>query len=166
MKKITQIVVIILIALMVFGSGFLMRDVIQPQNSFIIKIASGSTPTPEGCNPQEVAVYFSILNQFMNNFNDLDTIARSTSRINLTTPIMKMQEVKQQFQQASGPKCTATATDYFLTYMEKDINAYLAFSTEAPDAEVTKQLKDARDFHDLTISEISNVQRCMPNCKN
>lgn len=166
MQKISKIVVIILIALMVFGSGFLLRDVIQPPNSFLVKIVSGSTPTPQECNPQEVAVYFTVLNQLMINFDDLDNIAGATSRINLTDPILKMQEIKQQFQQTTGPKCTNTASYYFVTYMNKDIDAFLAFSTQAPDAEVTKQLKDAQDFRDLTVSEITNVQRCMPNCKN
>jgi hypothetical protein len=95
-----------------------------------------ATPTVDPCGPEAIEEYLDRLIAVQNEFVDNTELAFSTSRINLSGPVGKLQEVKREAQDIEYPDCAAVAHKKLIDYMDATIDAFFSFMTDKSDVKV------------------------------
>ncbi len=78
-------------------------------------------------------------------FDDANERAGSTSRISLSPVIGEMQEVRRDFKDLEVDSCAEQAKEVMVDYMDKTIDAYIAFLADESDSTVRQLIEDAGD---------------------
>lgn len=90
---------------------------------------------------EKVTTQFSPIVQ---NWEDVEKLASSTSRINLSIPVNELQKIQQQARGVEFPKCAETVKNQFLSMTETTIDSYLSFMRDDPDSVVSEKMDIAR----------------------
>jgi hypothetical protein len=113
-------------------------------------------PTAESCYHQSEK-YRSEVTDLIEEWDDAESVAGSTSRIALSPAVSELQRVRREVDNLEFPDCAEYAQYHLVTYMDTVIEAYLLFMADAPDSSVSDKFEEAnsqldqfsQDFHDI-----------------
>lgn len=105
-----------------------------------------------------------LLAQQLTLWNDADTIASATPRVNLSPAITAMQAIKRDTDAIAVPTCLAPAQKAASDFMNATIEGYLAFMTEQPNTIVSTHFDTSMLYMETYVTEIKAVSTCAPFC--
>jgi hypothetical protein len=119
---------------------------------------------PCGVQPVKEAMY--LLEQTLEKFDDANALASSTSRINLAGPIGDLQSIKRETDALVVPTCLGKSKTLLVKGMQSNIDAFLAFSSQESDTQVSSLLSNAKQQFALAIQEMKTINACAPFCQS
>lgn len=98
------------------------------------------------------------LNAIENRWDDTYTLASSTSRIALATPVSNLQDIKRDLAQVELSECLSPAREALSAYMDSHINNFLKFMSDADSVEWESNTKLVEYFAIKTKCAGENIQ--------
>jgi len=89
---------------------------------------------PYICSKKERKNVSEQIDPLVQRIEDVNTLASSTSRIALVTPLSKMQDVQREIRELEVPKCAEPVKQKLLNSIELLLSAYLGFASQESDA--------------------------------
>jgi hypothetical protein len=113
-----------------------------------------------GCNKRKTAEFLAAFEPIIEDWDDTNELAGSTSRIALSPVIERMQSLKRQVSDLESPCEDAEALQAAaIEYMELTIDAYLLFATQKPDEDVSAKMREASTALNKVARLWSELQR-------
>lgn len=100
----------------------------------------------------------------MNAFLDAASVAGTTSRIALSTPISDLQEIRRTTDKIETPACLIYGKTKLVSSMENTIQSLLAFQGNSSDSIITGYIEQAADDMEVATNELLAVMECAPFC--
>jgi hypothetical protein len=121
-----------------------------------------ATGSPSGtdaaaCSTEDADLIKSDLDPIIERFDDANARGESTSRIALSPVIGEMQEIRRDLGTLDLPPCAGKATALSREYMDKVIEAYLAFLGDEPDSTVQSLFEYAVRAQDSSVKELAVI---------
>ncbi len=107
-------------------------------------------------NPQHIKVF----NEIFSEWEDAEKVAASTSRIALAQPVAKLQEIKRRLAAESYAGCMETTRILYVAAMNSQIEAYLDFM-RGKEGEAAAQIKFI-DYEKQVEQAKKEYVRCKP----
>lgn len=137
--------------------------VILAVSGLVIFVLSKHERDPYLCSKKQREEIIAKLEPLINDWDDANSLASSTSRINLVTPIGKLQSVQKEVRNLEVPECAKTVIDHFLDMSEDTIDSYLLFMRDEPDYVVEEKISSAKGKQYIFIKYYSNLQQGKSN---
>lgn len=100
-----------------------------------------------GCGPScDVEGYRETVDPYLEDWDDTNAIASSTARINLSGPVGEMQDIKRDVEDLEVDPCLEDAHADLVTYMERTIDAYIAFMSNEDDELIQMTMETAESY--------------------
>jgi hypothetical protein len=100
-----------------------------------------------GCGPScDVEGYLGVVTPYLEDWDDTNATASSTARTNLSGPIGEMQDIKRDVEDLEVEPCLEDAHANLVTYMERTIDAYIAFMNNEDDELVQSTMETADSY--------------------
>lgn len=142
------LVVIIVAALIVYDRN-------NPSSSGNYSGSSGGSSS--GCSSANY--WYSEVRGLIQRFDDANTLAQSTPRIQLSSVIADMQSIRREAKDVIALDCTENAHQAMIAYMDQIILAYTKFMAQADDSEITSAFKRASDLLDQFTNEVKKISQ-------
>lgn len=114
---------------------------------------------PYICSKKQREEIIAKLNPLIDDWDDANSLASSTSRINLAVPVSNLQSVQKQIRNLDSPKCAKPVIDQALDMTEETINIYLLFMQDEEDFVVNSKLSNVRGSQSLFIKYYSRLNK-------
>lgn len=101
--------------------------------------------------------YLSKLNPLIEQWDDAQQIASSTSRIALAMPVSNLQQIKREVESLNPPNCAYLAHNHLVSYMNNIILAYTDFMAQKSDAVVQRDFTTANKSMELFTQEMDKI---------
>ena len=86
--------------------------------------------------------------QLANNWDSANTLANSSPRMQLVTPISSLQDIRNEYNDLTVPECAQKAHAWMLNYMDATIDGYMAFLADEDDYVVSSHFTQAGQYFD------------------
>jgi len=116
-----------------------------------------STPTPDICGPDAMMEYYDTIRDVGRRFDDAETLANNTSRMNLPPVIGDLQAIRRDAEDLIVPDCAKDAQDLLVKYMNSTIDGYLAFMSDEADSTVSSYFKAASNYMNQYSIELEKM---------
>lgn len=128
--------------------------------SLILISSCSSIPKTQeiSCNQEDVDLYIKNLKSLLEEFDDIVTVASSTSRIALSPEIREMQSLKRKIRNLDHPECANYLHDLVLLAVETQINAFISFLSQDSDTVVARKMSAANEARRIVDKELSAFQ--------
>jgi len=121
-------------------------------------ITLGLSACQETCYEQTTE-YRTEVESVVDDWQDAVTIANSTSRISLSTPVSRLQEIQNDTEDMEVPECAQTAHGLLVQHMDDVIKAFILFMGDADDeAGVTAQFNIANTRLEAFLGEFEKLK--------
>lgn len=122
-----------------------------------------SNRDPYICSKRDRKQVSEQIEPLIQKLDDVTTLAGSTSRIALATPLSQMQEIRQQIRDLEVPRCAEPVKQDLLSATDSLLDAYLSFS--ANDSDFLVEMKFSNHEDDLEKAGITyqNMQDGISN---
>lgn len=91
-------------------------------------------------------------------------VASSTSKIALTVPVSRMQDIRSQFSKLDYPPCMSTARLHIIDGMDYSIDGFLAFMSEESESSISSLFEKSNTLLNKGFDEIMEISACAPDC--
>jgi len=108
--------------------------------SIIAGITLSCSKETEKQRDKNVELYITQVTQIMQEWNDAEALAQSTSRISLPQPVSQLQKIRRDVESLSAPSNAQDNQKLLLGYMDNVINTYLSFMSQDDVASVTSAI--------------------------
>jgi hypothetical protein len=109
------------------------------------------------CSAEDATAAKEDLDLIIERFDDANARAGTTSRIALSPVIGEMQEVRRDLRALELPDCATEAVDASVEFMDKSIEAYLAFLSDEPDSTVTRLFDEAERAQEESVTKLAEL---------
>jgi hypothetical protein len=116
------------------------------------------------CGVKVVDAGVAEMDRVLDEFLDIFQVASNTGRINLSGPIIQMQEVKRDMEDLDVPVCLIPAKEAYVLAIENSVEGFLAFMNQSADSLIDSYFDKAVDNRWLGDELILEVLECYPFC--
>jgi len=102
--------------------------------------------------------FVSALNALFDDWDDATKLANNTARIALSGPVSRLQEIRRQTADLAYPACAVSVHTKMLLYMDKTIDAFMAFMAQESDEKVNALFTEANALMDSAIEEFLKLE--------
>lgn len=143
-----------------FSRSFLILGV-----ALVVAAALGAVYYFHGpCGTLKVREAAGHLRPLLQEWDDADTLASSTSRIALSAPVARLQELRCRLDEVTVPKCMQPAHASLAEAMDETIAGYLSFMLNLSEGETANRFVAARAAMERFNSELEVALDCAPFC--
>lgn len=116
------------------------------------------------CGVNVVAKSTEEIDALIADWDDAFSLASSTSRIALASPVGELQGLASDARDLEVPACLQEVQEHLEDGMEKAVEGFLAFMSEEPDNVVNVKMQTyAREFREMEIAK-QLILACAPFC--
>jgi hypothetical protein len=121
----------------------------------------GATPTPEPTATSTACIeqardYIAAAQKVATDWDAANALAGSTSRIALSGPVARLQDVRSRAATLVAPNCASEPHKWMLKYMDATIGAYLAFMAQ-DEATYTELSERASGYMTQWLSRLATI---------
>lgn len=113
---------------------------------------------PYICSEKQREQVISTFDPIISSWDDANSLASSTSRINLTTPVSNLQNIQRQVRELEILECAQPVKDKFLDMSQETINSYLLFMRDESDSIVQGSFISAEVEQDYFITYYTRLK--------
>ena len=117
------------------------------------------TKDPYICSKGQIEEVATKLDVIINSWDDANSLAASSSRISLTTPVSKLQDIQKEIRGLSVPNCAKPVIESLLEMTDTTIKSYLLFMQNESDSTVEKQISSAKAKQQFFITSYSLLKK-------
>ena len=121
-----------------------------------VELNPAPTSTP-ACNPNSVSDFLSMSDKTVRKFDDENTLANDTPRMQLAAEIGELQEIHQEYDGLSAPDCAQTYQHLVSEGMGWVIRGYIDFLADKGWTYTDPDFASAKQKFSDAVSELVNV---------
>lgn len=111
------------------------------------------------CSKGQIEEVSKKIDVIINNWDDTNSLAASSSRIALTTPVSKLQDIQKEIRGLSSPRCAKLVIESLLEMTDATVQSYLLFMQNKSDSVVEEQINDAKYKQKFFITSYSLLKQ-------
>jgi hypothetical protein len=128
-----------------------------PVRNLAVQLRLLPSPTPAPCGVQ-AKVFVAAVDALLDDWDDANALASTTSRIALAPQVSRLQELRRQVADAGAPVCAVETRVALIDYMDAEIQGYTMFMAGKDEADISKQLLHARGLGDIARLRLAKLR--------